>query len=742
MKLGFIPWRLKRFLKNCGVNLFVNEQRYKPAFLNQCMDAKAEVNVEKPCTQSYDFLSQKCPSLLLSDQFIQLLLEKNSSGNLREEVLQRAKILCNESFPVYSENVPPLRNGFSWSQLEKLRTDDVMYRVRPHRFEFAPLLSLASLYDDSFLEPLNAVIINWMRFSSKSKSSMPYLSNLVVIYRVIALTWSCSFIVADKEADTSGQKNSLLANILLILKDDIRFLQKRLGKSHPNNHLLADYFAGWFILFYFPDLVEEQEFGVYESMWISELKRQYYCDGGNFEHSVHYHGFGCEMAAIYLVAKRQSGQPIDIEVEGLIKRMLKMQLCLAGDTDRPWQIGDTTEDSLFPIPSVVNSTAVFSAINIHFFVDEQIHPDDAFINDAYAASQINYFPEAGFYHYEDAMLEGEYLFRTGVAVGSKYMSGHMHADNLSLYWRHKGADILAASGTYTYRSTNSNGMNFREFFSSPFAHSCFVIQGENQLGDMLGDFRDSDNGLRVLTRDCANTNIAGWCEGTLISNNSYNGYKRGVVHIFSCFTFVYDVIPAHIGHLDKGVGWQTGPDVEVIEIEQNIVKLKSPRSSSYIVPAKNLGRVQLACGDLVTPSGWVSKNYGKMEPASYCYFPFDDQAGVTGFILLSDQDVKKVNFDLHMYEDSNIVATCKVGERKFTLLLCFESQEVVKSPGRPDFSGRLLVIESIGGKLMKIRGLNVNLIRWPAYNINFESGAQNSDLEIDFSSDKPVIRFF
>lgn len=759
MKLDFIPWRLKRFLEKCGVNLFVNEQRYKPAFLNQCMDAKAEVNVEKPCTQSYDFLSEKCPSLLLSDQFIKLLLEKNSSGNLREEVLQRAKILCNESFPVYSENVPPLRDGFSWSKLEKLRPDDVMYRVRPHRFEFVPLLSLASLYGASSLELLDAAIINWMKFASKSKSNMPYLSNLVVIYRVIALTWSCSFIVADKNTDTSALKNSLLTNMLLIIKDDIRFLQNRLGKSHPNNHLLADYFAGWFIIFFFPDLVDEKEFGVYESMWLSELKRQYYSDGGNFEHSVHYHEFGCEMAAIYLVAKRQAGQPIDDEVEGLIERMLQMQLCLAGDTDRPWQIGDTTEDSLFPIPSVVDSTAVFSAIYKHFFMNDQFVADDAFINDIHfwllgdkgridslqrsnelAAPKINHFSDAGFYLFDDPMLESEYLFRTGVAVESKYMSGHMHTDCLSLYWRLQGTDLLAASGTYSYRYTNFNGVNFRKFFCSPSAHSCFVIQGEDQLGDMTGDFRDSDNGLRVSTRDYSNTNIGSWCEGTLICNNNYNGYKRGTVHILGYFTFVYDVIPPQIGHLEKGFGWQVASDVEVIESAQNIVELKSFHSSSRIVPAGNLESVHVTLGDETTPLGWVSKRYGEKEAAPYCYYPFDAQSGLTGFMLLAPERVGNINFDLNMCGESNLLATCKVEGSEYALLVCLAEQPFVNLPELPDFLGRLLLIEFSGGKPIKIKGLDVNFIRWPLYAVNYESEINSKDLEIDLSTGDVLIR--
>lgn len=763
MKMGIIPWRLKRLLtKYFGSKSSFGGQRFQPDFSYHAQGGGGSGAGQSIGDRlGRQLLLPNHPFLISAVEEVKDFAEQESLQNFRSELLQCANLLCDKTFPVYCENLPPLKNGFSWPELEKLRPDDVLYRVRPHRFEFAPILSLAALYDERFLEPLHVVIKEWMRHARTSKSHLPYLTNLVVIYRVVALTWSCCFLAANKTGDTSAPSNELLTNTLLILKEDIRFLKSRLGKSHPNNHLLADYFAGWFISFFYPEFVEADDFSGYESKWIAELKRQFYSDGGNFEHSLHYHELGCEMAVIYILAKQVREQSVAPEIESFVEKMLAFQASLTGSENKSWPIGDTTEDPLFPLASVRGgSLGLLVSIHQKLFQRRGSELSDAdrlkqaknlllgfecpedILNAEDDTAKINFFPEAGYHIFSESGASLRYIFRTGVAPGSQFMPGHMQSDCLSLYWRSQEENLLAASGTFTYRHANRNGLNLRQFFCSPMAHSCFVIKDEDSLGEMTGDFRDSDNGLRVSSRAYGTPEIGSWCEGKLVSSNHYNGYKRGVVHLTGGITLVYDLVPIQISHSTKGFGWQVAPRVTVSKLNRNVVALKGAGSSASIVPAHNLQEVHLSQGDSTAPLGWVSEGYGVMEAAPNCYYPFDGEAGLTGFMLLNGEPDENASLDLDMCSDSTICATAKVGEKTYTLLLCLESQPILDLPNLPEFSGRLLVIESFEGRLIKIKGLGVNRIRWALHEIDYESDISGRDLEMNFSNGKVLIRYF
>ena len=81
-------------------------------------------------------------------------------------------------------------------------------------------------------------------------------------------------------------------------------------------------------------------------------------------------------------------------------------------------------------------------------------------------------------------------------------------------------------------------------------------------------------------------------------------------------------------------------------------------------------------------------------------------------------------------------------EKTYTLLLCLESQPILDLPDLPEFSGRLLVIESFEGRLIKIKGLGVNRIRWALHEIDYESDISGRDLEMNFSNGEVLIRYF
>ena len=118
--------------------------------------------------------------------------------------------------------------------------------------------------------------------------------------------------------------------------------------QYPNNHLLADWFAGWYIQQLVPEFLAHPEHD-YEQLFRAEFLRQTYADGGNFEHSAHYHEFACEMGVAYLLLCRQQGRHPDAGIEIRIDRLLALQSALTGPHCHPLAYGNAVEDTLFPL---------------------------------------------------------------------------------------------------------------------------------------------------------------------------------------------------------------------------------------------------------------------------------------------------------------------------------------------------------------------------------------------------------
>jgi len=127
-------------------------------------------------------------------------------------------------------------------------------------------------------------------------------------------------------------------------------LQHTIGGSYPNNHLLADGFAGWYCGTLYPEF---RSAGASASkgrrIFLRELRRQFYADGANFEHSTHYHELGCEMVVAYVLLSRRNDAATDADVMNGLERMLAFQAALNGPEAISLPIGDTTEDPLFPL---------------------------------------------------------------------------------------------------------------------------------------------------------------------------------------------------------------------------------------------------------------------------------------------------------------------------------------------------------------------------------------------------------
>ncbi|MBT5455909.1 MAG: alginate lyase family protein, partial [Rhodospirillaceae bacterium] len=470
----------------------------------------------------------------------------------------------------------------------------------------------------------------------------PYISNLVVQYRGIALGWAWLFI-AGLPDDIADEKREIEFLILKILQEDVRYLSNRTGDSHPNNHLLADGFIGWLLATTFPEfsvssMLLERSNAVIET----ELARQTYDDGTSFEHSVHYHEMGCEMVAAHILICRCNGiEPGNGNPERFAK-MLRFQAAMGGVEGTPLPVGDATEDPLFPLDAGHGwGTGALRELYRTLFEPamEPTHPDNPAIERAFwllagdladppsqcmPAKNFQAFEQGGFYVFSDAKRDSRMIFRTGPAADVELMAGHMHADILSICFSQSGSPVIVDPGTYSYRSDPGkwpeNTSAWRYHFMGPSAHSGLVISDEDPLSELLGDFRDSKTSTRVKQTRCHSSGSLSWAEGMNVGDTLYAGHRRGGFHVQGAYWLVYDFIPPGLEGREVNLGLQFSADTEVDIAHDRMAVATTKEQILNLAWNEGLEMGALIKGSINPTSGWVAPRYGVVDPAPYLRF--------------------------------------------------------------------------------------------------------------------------
>lgn len=676
-----IPWKLKKLLIALfGEDRVKNRREFTPDFsvaaFAGAVDAMAQDSLPESAIVDR-FLASDRPDLLQPMHKILSLADEliARQPNARDAILAVANSSCTEGLAIYNTRSAPLDGNFPWHQLQKGPDNDPLYMSRPQRFGFAPVLAQAALFDPQYLALLDDVLAGWRRYASSTPYRWAYNSNHAVIYRILALSLCWTFVGALHQQQASDRTQSVLFSILTIIRNDALFLSRGLGKAHPNNHLLADFFGAWLLQHLFPELVPAtQDFAGYEERWHRELLRQFYPDGGSFEHAVHYQEHGCEMALVYLLARGPESIPEDVLQR--IGNMLRFGAVISGAQSRPWELGDTTEDTLLPLDDTCgwSQGLIAAVLRRHFAHAASITPPPAFDQKAWwllgalpdevavtgTSRTMQCFADSGFAHWTGPGDE-ELLLRTGVQPGTQFIQGHMHADALSLYWRLGSVDLLGASGTFSYRFAESADGNYRNYFCGPWSHSTIVIADADPLGVLDSGFRRRDNGLRVQQKMGQTESPDGFVTARVISENSYNGLGRVVVRLAEGVVVVFDSFtptqceqePTTLWHFGRGVDVTVDGDEMALQVAQE--RLAGIRSLQPV-------SVSIRKGATAPPAGWQSGSYGVKHPVNVasCTCP---PAAHTAWLLFSAQSDVGAARMATATEDSVVVDITIAGEQ-------------------------------------------------------------------------------
>jgi hypothetical protein len=562
-----------------------------------------------------------------------------------DAVCRRVRADLQLGLAVVSSRAEPLGASFGWQGLPHGPGGDTLYSAQPHRFGFMPRLALAAHHGVATTPTIDRLLVDWIA-AARAGEPTCYLSPLVVLYRVLAASWT--FVVLGGLPDPPP---ALLFKLLLILGADADYLKDTIGHSYDNNHLLADGFAGWFygsLYPEFPSAAQARSEG--EAIFLRELERQFLADGSNFEHSVHYHELGCEMAAAYVLLSRRNAVEPSADVVARLRAMLAFQAATSGVETVPLTIGDTTEDPLFPLDAEHGWAAGAMRELYRALFDPALAPApsaDVTVERAWwllagalapaparaAADLPTRFAEGGFFTQHDVEREARLLLRSGPAPGQPISAGHAHADLLSVYLSVAGRPLIVDAGTYSYRfgprGWPAGTPPWRAYFAGPRAHNG-LAPAQDPLGAMVGDFRDRDVPARVVVRrDSASDGLA-WLEFEVVGGPA-SGYRRGVVQVQGNYWLVYDLVPSAISVAGASVGLQFAPGVR-FEAATGAIDFTLDGARCRVAHS-GPAAAAVHGGSLDPLAGWVSPRYGELQPAPQWRAAVPADGTPTAFLL-------------------------------------------------------------------------------------------------------------
>lgn len=636
---------------------------------------------------------------------------------------------CDAGLAIYSITAPPLKPGFSWHVPARGHGNDLLYPVRPHRFAFAPRMAQVGLFEPNMIERLAAIVRDWLSFAQKGKSSLPYVSNLVVIQRLLAVCWTWAYLAAQPIV---GNLNAspLEWELIKLMCVDVEYLKTRLGTSYPNNHLLVDQFARWYIAQWLPEFCGANGLVDAEAKWLRELRKQILPDGTGFEHSIHYHEFACEMALAYYQLSARNQREVPPWFENLFIKMLSFQADMCGPHGLPPAIGNTTEDPLFPLDAGESwASAAWWETHRALFDPTRLPLIDAgnpcveraawlLGRDPSLVSRcaqtticcLRGYPDGGFFVFCEPDQSSRLIFRTGPAPDTHVSTGHLHADLLSLYLTVDDEPVLVDAGTYTYRNTVERGVNssvnWRQYFVGPLAHNGPAIETLDPHGALVGDFRHPGQTARVRLARNLSQLTACWVEASIMSSNEYNGVSRGVVFIPGQYFVVYDSVPQSALKLDVSYGFQFSLASKVATNAESIVGDTNGKPWG-ITASRGLRLALLLKGSTEPLGGWVSTAYGNMVSASQTRFLHDHYSLSTAFLIRAGKQVQHGDvpvIEINTSRDGNLALRISMGKTIDYLIIRRASGADANNCWGIDFDGDLL--------WLRTRDFRVEILRW------------------------------
>jgi len=534
--------------------------------------------------------------------------------------------------PVSGHRAPPAH----WSQIDPLDhasvgDSKVIWELNRHQW----LVSLGQAYrlsgDERYAEFFVAQVRDWMHANPRGKG-INWTSSLELALRLISWCWALALLRRSKALSPA-----LFVDLLEGLHSHAAHVEQYLSRYFsPNTHLTGEALGLFYAGVVFPQLGEAAERwrALGSHALLEQLERQVLPDGIYFEQSTHYQRYTVEIYLHYLILSQRHGLAVAPVVAERVQRMLDCLLALCGPDGSMPQVGDADGGALLPLAQRApqDFRGVF-AVAAAFFgradyawaarglapeVPWLLGPEGCVAFDALQPAPPAAPPSRAYVHGGYAVMRSTWerdshqLILDAGPLGCHVSGGHGHADLLGIQCAVFGEPCIVDPGTYSYADPR-----WRSYFRGTAAHSTVRVDDLNQA-DPAGPFKWQRRPSARLRRWVST-------EAFDLVDADHDAYQRlddPVTHrrrvLFAkphYWVLVDDLYGAAHHRIELRFQFAATTDLALDADGRARARLPGGRECQLLVFARAPLTATRVRGELHPPQGWVSPDYGRLEPA-------------------------------------------------------------------------------------------------------------------------------
>ncbi|HAV23304.1 MAG: hypothetical protein A3G43_04615 [Ignavibacteria bacterium RIFCSPLOWO2_12_FULL_56_21] len=387
------------------------------------------------------------------------------------------------------------------------------------------------------------------------------------------------------------------------------------------NHFLSNV-AGLVVL---GVLFRDHDFGRRWFQWgveqlETEMRRQVYADGVNWEKSTTYQRLVLELFVVPTLLAEQNGHTFSTPYHDRLRKMFRFvasyqrpdgTIPLVGDADdgrlfrmrRKDDINDLRHilavgAVMYEDPELRNVAGGFRQDALWMMGGEGFEKFRLIRKEAVPLTSVA-FPEGGFYILRN---ENTHVFVDAGDIGMDGRGGHGHNDTLSFEFWADGAPLIVDPGTFTYTAD----VRMRQRMRGTTAHNTIMVDGEE-----LAEF----SGLWSISSDPTRPEVLSWRVDNYMTDlvarhHAYDRLHMSVQHRRR-FTLLHETGHLVIEDILEGSGEHVG--VASLHLAPNVEALKLAERS--VVLKRNDARYEVVFSDgIVTMEPDIySRSYGVKE---------------------------------------------------------------------------------------------------------------------------------
>jgi hypothetical protein len=520
-----------------------------------------------------------------------------------------------------------------WSRLDPLDAgvvgdSKVIYELSRQQW----LVTLGQAYratgDERYADAFASYVRAWIAANPRGMG-INWASSLELALRIISWSWAL-LLFRSSEALTAD----LFVAIRASIRDHASHVERYLSSYFaPNTHLTGEALGLFYAGVLFPDLARAKHWRALGARILAdESERQVWADGVYFEQSTCYQRYTLEIHFHFLALAERNGVAVPAIVSKRARAMLDFLMALRRPDGTVPEIGDADGGWLLPLVPrrPLDMRGIFSTAAALFgradyaWAAGRPAPETLWLLgpaglDAFEAVRpepprapaSRLFPCGGYAVMRNTWQADGHALVFDAGPLSSPLSGHGHADLLSIQCSVFGQPCLVDAGTYAYADPE-----WREFFRGTAAHSTVLVDGESQAVP-AGPFQWAA-WPRAKLRRWISTDAADFADA---EHDAYHRlsdpvtHRRRVLFVKPRYWVVVDDLDGAAEHRLE-LRFQFGPADVALGQEQSARARVGPGSALVVRPFATVPlAAQVRRGERRPVAGWVSPEYGQRRPA-------------------------------------------------------------------------------------------------------------------------------